>query len=204
MTQGVENRLKSRRRIEPPIALAVPSSGPMFISPRAFWRLCAANRDMRLERTAQEALIVMWPTGSESGRLNMNLSVQIGVWVKQDGSGVAFDSSAGFTLPNGAVRAPDVSWSFKPRWAALTRKQSQKFAPICPDFVAQLTSSSDFRADVHVKMKEYTEQGVRLGWLIDPVAVEVEIYRSGRLVELLKRPKTLSGEDVLPSFTLDL
>lgn len=204
MTQGTEKRLKSGRRLKPPLTLAVPSSVRLFISPRGFWRLCAANRDMRLERTAQGALIVMAPAGSESSRINADLTSQIVVWAKKDGTGVAFDSSAGFTLPNGAVRAPDVSWITRPRWSKLTRRQSQKFAPICPDFVAELTSPSDKRAVVQEKMREYLDQGVRLGWLIDPEAVEVEIYRPGRPVELLKRPAALSGEDVLPGFTLDL
>jgi Uma2 family endonuclease len=205
MSQRVGDRPRSRRRrLEKPIGLDVPPGVRLRVSSAGFWRLCAANRDLRLERTAQGVLIVMSPAGSQSGASNAELSGQLFVWAKADGTGLSFDSSTGFTLPNGAVRAPDASWIRRSRWEALAPEQMRKFAPICPDFVAELMSPSDDRPDVQAKMREYIEQGVRLGWLIDPEAGEVEIYRPSRPVETLDRPQTLSGEGVLPGFVLDL
>lgn len=169
-----------------------------------FAQLCRANPDLRLERTARGELIFMPPAGTESGGRNLELSIQLGLWAKQTGLGRAFDSSAGFTLPNGAVRAPDASWVAQARWDALTLAQRQGFAPLCPDFVAELRSPTDPRKEVRAKLREYLAQGARLGWLIDPVRREVEIHRPGQPVETLKDPQTLSGEAVLPGFTLHL
>jgi Uma2 family endonuclease len=176
------------------------------VSPEAFWRICGDNPDLRLERTARGRLIVMAPAGSDTGHRNFRLSLQLGIWAEADGSGLGFDSSAGFTLPNGAVRSPDTSWILRERWKALSPEQTRRFAPICPDFVVELTSPSDEgrRPRVREKMREYIEQGARLGWLIDRDAREVEIYRPGREAETLAWPASLSGEDVLPGFVLDL
>jgi Uma2 family endonuclease len=125
-------------------------------------------------------------------------------WVKQTGLGQAFDSSTGFTLPNTAIRSPDASWLAQDRWDALTSEEKQRFAPLCPDFVAELRSPTDPLKEVRAKLREYMAQGARLGWLIDPKRREVEIYRPSQPVETLKDPRTLSGEGVLPGFTLDL
>lgn len=182
-----------------------PSSG-LRVSDKVFWWLCGANPDLRLERTARGELIVMPPAGGETGSRNAKLTHRLGAWAEVDGTGEYFDSSTGYKLPNGATRSPDASWIVRGRWEALSPKDRRRFAPICPDFVAELTSPSDThrRDDVREKMREYLDQGARLGWLIDPDAVEVEIYRPGRPVETLARPATLSGEDVLPGFVLDL
>lgn len=187
------------------ISLRVPSplSG-LIVSPEAFWDLCVANPALRLTRTARGGLIVMAPAGSDSGSRNFDICGQLWAWNRANRLGRAFDSSAGFTLPNGYVHAPDASWIVQERWDAIPRDQQKKFAPICPDFVAELMSPSDRRSDVVEKLEEFIAQGARLGWLIDPKAVEVEIHRPGRPVEVLKRPATLSGEDVLPGFVLDL
>ncbi len=174
------------------------------ISPRAFWKLCAANPDLRMTRTAEGKLIIMAPAGSDSSYRNAGLSAQLWNWNQATRLGVCFDSSGGFTFPNGLAHAPDASWITQERWNRLTSQQKKKFAPICPDFVAELLSPSDRRVDVRARMREYLDQGVRLGWLIDPDAGEVEIYRPGRPVETLTNPATLSGEDVLPGFVLDL
>lgn len=190
---------------ESKVSLALPPHCPgLWVSPEAFWEICAANPDLRLTRTAEGGLIVMAPAGSESGARNFSLSGQLWTWAHASGLGVGFDSSAGFTLPNGFVHAPDASWIVRDRWETLTAEQKRKFAPICPDFVAELMSPSDDRPDVRDKLREYIAQGARLGWLIDPDAGEVEIHRPGRPVEVLNRPATLSGEDVLPGFVLDL
>lgn len=146
----------------------------------------------------------MAPAGSGTGMRNAYLTGRLVRWAETDGTGLPFDSSAGFTLPNTAVCAPDVSWIIRERWNSLTPEQQEKFAPICPDFVVELTSKSDRRSKVRKKLAMYLTQGVRLGWLIDPKSGEVDIFRSGRDMETLKQPTSLSGENVLPGFVLDL
>jgi Uma2 family endonuclease len=173
-------------------------------SPKAFWRLCAANPDLRLERTAKGEVIVMPPAGSESGVRNSGLTARLWNWNDRTKLGVVLDSSGGFTLPNSAVKAADVSWISLERWNSVTAKERKKFAPICPDFVVELTSPSDDLGKTREKMREYLAQGVRLGWLLDPKSGLAEIYRPGQPVESLDRPATLSGEDVLPGFVLEL
>jgi Uma2 family endonuclease len=206
MTQRLGERPgTSHRRRQATSLLSVPSAVRLRVSPAGFWRLCLANRDLRLERTANGGVIIMSPAGSEIGRRNAILTVRLGNWAMADGTGEAFDSSAGFTLPNGAIRSPDASWLTSNRWKSLTTSQREEcFVPLCPDFVAELRSRSDRLPTLRKKMQEYLEQGARLGWLIDPEAGEVEIYRPGRPVEVVRRPETLSGEDVLPMFVLDL
>jgi Uma2 family endonuclease len=205
MSLSVGDKPKSARRRRPkPVALVVPSDVRLHISPEDFWRLCGANPDLRLERTARGRLIVMAPAGSGTGMRNAYLTSRLVRWAEIDGTGVSFDSSAGFTFPSGLACAPDTSWILRERWNALTAEQQEKFAPICPDFVVELTSRSDTRSKVRRKMRDYLSQGVRLGWLLDPRSEEVEIFRPDREVQTLKRPATLSGEDVLPGFVLDL
>ncbi len=204
MSQSVRDRASrgtSRRRRDA-IPLVVPKG--LRVSDRAFWRLCQANRDLRLERNANGELIVMPPAAADSSNRNMSISGQLWHWNQQAGLGVGFDSSAGFTLPNTAIRGPDASWMTKDRWDALPKVERERFAHICPDFVVELRSKSDDMSTLGKKMEEYLAQGVRLGWLIDPRSGTVEIYRPGRPVEKLDKPATLSGEDVLPGFVLDL
>lgn len=146
----------------------------------------------------------MSPAGSDSSGRNAKLVIRLGIWNETAGLGEVFESSGGFTLPNGAVRAADVAWILRDRWDRVPRDERRRFAPIVPDFVAELRSPSDALADARAKMAEYAAQGVRLGWLIDPMTKMVEIHRPGRDPEILAKPATLSGEDVLPGFTLDL
>jgi Uma2 family endonuclease len=169
-----------------------------------FFELCQKNRDYRFERTASGDLLIMPPTGSDTGRRNIKVSAQLEVWNQKNNLGVAFDSSAGFKLPNGADRSPDASWVKRERWEALTPEQQEKFAPLCPDFVVELRSKSDSLKELQKKMQEYIANGTRLGWLIDRKNQRVEIYRQGQDVEIIQSPNTLSGEDVLPGFVLDL
>ncbi|MBW4497394.1 MAG: Uma2 family endonuclease [Oscillatoria princeps RMCB-10] len=169
-----------------------------------FFQLCQKNRDLIFERTAKGELLIMSPTGGETGNRNFDMAVELGVWNKQTNLGKGFDSSTGFKLPNGADRAPDLAWIPRERWDALTREQRQKFLPLCPDFAVELRSPSESLTDLREKMQEYMDNGTRLGWLIDPQNKRVEIYRAGRDVEILQNPETLSGEDVLPGFVLDL
>jgi Uma2 family endonuclease len=173
------------------------------LTPEQFWALSLTNRDVRLELTAQGKLIVMPPTGWESGRRNSNLNLDLGMWNRKTKLGVVFDSSTGFILPNGAVRSPDAAWVKQDRMDALNPKP-EGFLPLAPDFVIELRSTTDSARDIREKMKEYMDNGVRVGWFLNPQAREVEIYRLGQEVEVLKAPASLSGEDVLPGFVLDL
>ncbi len=169
-----------------------------------FFQLCQNNRDLQFERTASGELLIMPPTGSDTGRRNVKITTQLDIWNSQNNLGEVFDSSSGFKLPNGADRSPDASWVPRERWEALTPEQQEGFAPICPDFVVELRSPSDSLKKIQEKMQEYIENGARLGWLIDRKNKRVEIYRPNRDVEILENPATLSGEDVLPGFVLDL
>lgn len=169
-----------------------------------FFNLCQDNRDLRLEMTAEGELIVMGPTASETGRRNAKLTFRLCQWAEQDGTGVCFDSSAGFTLPNGAKVSPDASWIRKDRYEALTEEEREQFAPICPDFVVELRSKTDPLARLQAKMLEYVENGAQLGWLIDRMARRVYVYRPGQEVETLDAPETVAGDPVLPGFKLQL
>ena len=169
-----------------------------------FYQLCEENPDLKLERSANGELIVMPPTGGETGKRNLTAGAQLWTWNEQTELGEAFDSSTGFTLPNKADRSPDASWVEKSRWSALTPEQREKFIPLCPDFVLELVSPRDSLKKTQEKMQEYLENGCRLGWLINRKKREVEIYRPGQDVEVLQSPLTLSGENVLPGFVLNL
>lgn len=169
-----------------------------------FYQLCETNRELRIERTAKGELIIMPPTGGETGHRNIDLAFQLQAWSRQINLGVAFDSSTGFRLPNGADISPDASWVKRERLATLTPEQKRKFLPLCPDFVVELRSENDSLKKLQAKMEEYQENGAQLGWLIDPKMRQVEIYRPQREIEILQNPETLSGEDVLPGFILDL
>lgn len=186
------------------LALSVPPDVHLRVSDEDFWRLCQENRDLRLERTAEGELIVMPPAAPDGSQRNAGITAQLWIWNRQANLGVAFDSSAGFTLPNSAIRGPDASWMTSERWGQITREERLKFPHVCPDFIAELRSTSESMKDLRDKMREYLAQGARLGWLIDPMGGTVEIYRPGRPVETLEKPATLSGEDVLPGFVLDL
>ena len=169
-----------------------------------FFQLAGLNRELRLELTAEGELIVMPPAGWETGARNAKLTTRLGLWAEQDGTGGAADSSAGYILPNGAKRSPDASWVPRARLAALTAEQRRTFLPLCPDFVVEIRSPTDCLRDVQAKMEEYLANGARLGWLLDPEERRVYVYRPGAPVERLDAPQTLSGDPVLPGFTLDL
>ena len=178
------------------------------ITPEQFEQLAAAEQLARLELTKDGELIVMSPTGGTAGGKNFNLYLDLGNWNRQTKLGKAFDSSTIFALPNGARKSPDVSWVELKKWNRLTQAQQDGFPPIAPDFVIELVSPSDLTnqryEDLQTKMKEYLDNGVKLGWLIEPSAKTVEIYRPNKPVEILNNPQALSGENILPGFVLDL
>ena len=170
----------------------------------AFIAFCAQNSDMRIELTAEGVLEIMPPAFSITGSRNISISSQLHVWSEMDGRGVAFDSSAGFTLPNNAIRSPDASWVLRSRLAALSDEDKNRFIPLCPDFVVELRSTTDRLSVVQAKMAEYIANGARLGWLIDPIARRVYVYRPNAPVEVLDAPDTLSAEPELAGFALNL
>jgi Uma2 family endonuclease len=175
----------------------------IHLSDEQFYRLCQVNRDLRLERTAAGKLIIMPPTGWETGNRNSKLNQRLCNWADQDGRGLVFDSSTGFILPNGATRSPDAAWVKQERLEAL-RPDPNRFLPLCPDFAVELRSASDDLNTVRARMQEYLENGMQLGWLLDPYDQQVEIYRAGQSVEVLNSPTELSGETVLLGFVLQL
>jgi Uma2 family endonuclease len=174
------------------------------LTEEAFYQLCQRNPDLKLERSAQGDLIIMPPTGGESGRRNADITIDLGLWNRQTQQGYTFDSSTCFKLPNGAERSPDAAWISKARWEALSKDDRSKFPPIAPDFVIELRSVTDRLDLLQAKMRDYQDNGVQLGWLINPQDRQVEVYRVGHPVEVLDQPDTVSGEPVLPGFILDL
>lgn len=187
--------------IEPLVLRLGPT---MKMTDEEFLELCGLNEEWRIEMNSNGDLIVMSPTGSKTGERNFLLTAQFGPWVDDDGSGVGFDSSTMFTLPNGARRSPDIAWIRRARWDALSEDDKERCAPVCPDFVIELRSPSDRLKTLQAKMEEYIENGAELAWLIDPFERKVHIYRPDAPVECLLQPQSISGELVLPGFTLML
>lgn len=178
---------------------------PIFqLTDEQFYQLCRANSDVKFERNPEGELIIMPPTGGGTGKRNIEIAADFVIWNRQTRLGVCFDSSTCFRLPKGSDRSPDVSWILQSRWDALTPDEQEKFPPICPDFVLELMSPSDHLKVIQDKMQEYLDNGIRLGWLINRSTQRVEIYRPGQGVEVLQSPTTLSGENVLPGFVLNL
>ena len=170
-----------------------------------FFQFCQMNDTLAFERDAQRNIIVMSPTGSFTGNFNLRIAALLFIWNQSSGLGEVFDSSTGFTLPNGAVRSPDVSWIKEERWESLTQDQKEKFAPICPDFVVEIRSKSDDLGYLQNKMVEYIKNGAQLGWLIDRFEQKVYVYQHDKALEILESLNVnLSGDLTLPGFTLDL
>jgi Uma2 family endonuclease len=169
-----------------------------------FFEFCQLNRELRIELTKEGDLIVMPPTGGKTGRRSVRLTIKLGTWAEKDGTGQSFDSSTGFTLPNGAKRSPDFSWVRNERWDSLTEKEQEQFPPLCPDFVVELRSRTDPLQNLRQKMEEYVANGAQLGWLIDPFERKVYVYRPDAEAEVLEDPETVSGEPLLRGFTLDV
>jgi Uma2 family endonuclease len=185
-------------------AITINLNNVVRLSEDQFYQLCRDNPDIKFERNVNGQLIIMPPTGGETGRYNAKLTTRFVLWNEQTQLGEVFDSSTCFKLPNGANRSPDVSWIEISRWNALSLEQREKFPPIAPDFVLELMSPSDSLSETQAKMQEYMNAGVKLGWLINRKTRRVEIYRQEQPKEVLESPTNLSGEDILIGFTLDL
>ena len=184
--------------------LTLNLSSSLTIDDQQFKIICDNNKNLNFERNQLGELIIISPTGSETGGKNSSILGQLWMWNYQKNLGKTFDSSTGFKLPNGAIRSPDASWIKKEKWENLTHEERRKFAPICPDFVVELLSINDDWDEGKTKMVEYIENGIKLGWLIDPNQNQVAIYRPQTETEILKNPQSLSGEDILVGFILDL
>ena len=169
-----------------------------------FEKICRQNSEMRFEMSKEGEISVMPPVHADTSEKNADIVIQLGSWAKKDKTGKVYESSGGFILPNGAVRSPDASWVSKERIAELTEKERAGFMNLCPDFVIELRSASDSLPKLKAKMLEYIENGAKLGWLIDPNKSKVWVYRQNKTVEILENPKTLSGENILKGFQLDL
>lgn len=174
------------------------------ITQEQFEQLACENRDFCLEKAATGELIIMPPTGGNTGKKNLELEGQLWLWNRQKKLGVVFNSSTAFHLPNGADRSPDAAWIAQARWNSLTAEQQETFPPLCPDFVIELRSRTDSMESLRKKMQEYMDNGLRLGWLIDTKNRKIEVYRINQSLEVLENPTTLSGEDILPEFILNL
>ncbi|MEB3181701.1 MAG: Uma2 family endonuclease [Nostocaceae cyanobacterium] len=184
------------------LPLNIPQN--LKVTEEQFSLLAAANRDVQLELSATGELIIMPPTGGNTGKRNIDIEGQLWFWNRQTKLGVAFNSSTAFRLPNGAERSPDAAWVSQSRWDTLTLEEQETFPPLCPDFAIELRSKSDNMEPLRQKMREYIDNGLRLGWLIDTKNKQVEIYRAHQPIEVLDNPTSLSGEDVLPGFILNL
>ena len=185
-------------------AITINFNNILKLTDEQFYQLCQDNPDIKFERNQWGKLIIMPPTGGETGNRNSEMNAEFVIWNRQTKLGKVFDSSTCFKLPNNAERSPDISWIKLDRWNSLSQEQREKFPPIAPDFVLELMSPSDRLKDTQEKMQEYMAAGVKLGWLFNRKARRVEIYRQGQDVEVIDSPKSLSGEDVLPGFILDL
>jgi len=201
MVASLNNAVKQNSYISPVVLHWPPS---MRVVNDQFFEFCQANKELRIERTAQGDCEIMAPTGGTTGWRNSGLTAQLYNWAEREGSGVVFDSSSGFILPNGAIRSPDVSWVKKSRLATLTPEQKQRFLPLCPDFVIELRSPSDNLIALQDKMQEYIENGASLGWLIDTESRQILVFQPQKKLFSLEKPEVLSANEVLMGFELDM
>jgi Uma2 family endonuclease len=190
------------RTEQPPMVLRMRPA--LEMDDEQLFEFCRINQEWRIERSVGGELEIMPPTGGETSYRNSDLNYQLTGWTLRDSTGVAFESNAGFILPNGAMRSPDASWVPQERLTNLTAEQKQRFLPLCPDFVIELRSPVDTLSTIEAKMREYVDNGTRLGWLIDPEERKVHAYRPNAQVEILDKPDKVSGEPTLPGFVLDL
>lgn len=206
-TREVENAMTSLQvsSTQTPLNVDISSIMPQQVmTTEQFYAFCKANKNLRIERTAKGEVIVMPPAFSDTGNRNFKIAVQLGIWAEKDGTGEGFDSSAGFTLPNGAMRSPDAAWIKLERWNALAAEQKSSFAPICPDFVIELRSASDSLSALQDKMQEYIQNGVQLGLLVDRKQQTVHVYRPDCAPQVIDNPQQVDCSPELPNFRLSM
>lgn len=190
-----------RPRLFPGIAFQMPDGG---MTDEQFFKFCVINPELRVERTFDKYIIIMPPTNSETGSRNAELTVDLGIWNRKYRLGTIFDSSTGFKLPSGSERSPDAAWIRSDRWNALLPEQQKRFAPIAPDFVAEIRSGDQSMQSLKDKMDEYMDCGCQLGWLIDPSGRETWVYAENTEPQAIPFDETLSGGEVMPGFALRL
>ncbi len=188
--------------LQPPLTIQLDPV--VEIDDDQLFEMCGRNRDLRIERTAAGELILMSPAGGKTSNRNAEIVAQLRNWARRDATGHAFDSSAGFTLPNGAMRSPDAAWVEREKLTALTPEQQERLLPVCPSFVIELRSPSDPLASVQTKMEEYLGNGSLLGWLVDPAERRLHVYRPGVDPEVLEDPTSVAGDPEMPGFVLEL
>ncbi|WP_017296010.1 Uma2 family endonuclease [Geminocystis herdmanii] len=186
------------------VYLSTPLELDLKLSDDDFLSLCSKHRDLKFERNINGDLMIMSPMGGLTSKRNADLIYQLNAWNRKYKLGIIFDSSGGFKLPNGSDRSPDASFVMMDKWDNLTNEEKERFLPLCPDFLVELRSPSDNLAKIQEKMREYMDNGAKLGWLIDPNRKIIEIYRPCQAVEILESPLNIKGEEILPNFTLDL
>ncbi|MEY2911414.1 MAG: hypothetical protein RLZZ184_723 [Cyanobacteriota bacterium] len=196
------NHIQKKKLIMDNITLYLPSS--IKITDDQFFEMCHINELIKFERNADASLLLKPLLGGITSNINAGLTGELANWNDDKSQGVVFGSDVGFILQNGAIYSPSAVWIKLELWNNLTDEEQQKFPPLCPDFVIELLSSSDSLKTTQEKMKEYIDNGVRLGILINRKSRQVEIYRPGKEVEVLDSPDTVSGEDVLKGFVLHL
>jgi Uma2 family endonuclease len=178
--------------------------GLNHVTHEQFEELCAEYPELRLELTSSGELIVMPPAGIETSKRNFELIAQFSIWAKKDATGVGFSTDAGYTLPNGAIRAPDASWMRREKYESLSKDDKERFAHVCPDFAVELRSPSDRLPTLINKMEEYIANGASLGWLIDPKKRRVYVFKAGEEMVVLENPIAVSGDPLLPGFELQM
>ena len=183
-----------------PLPLRFRPETPM--SDDELMRFCAANDALRVERDANGEILVMTPAGSRTSRMNSRITRFLDEWAEQDGRGVAFDSNGGFTLPDGSMRAADAAWAERKKWDALSAKDQERFAPLCPDFVIELRSPNDSLPELKAKMEHWIANGARLGWLIDPESKAAYVYRPGEQEDVLVEPSSVQGDGIMAGFEI--
>jgi Uma2 family endonuclease len=167
-----------------------------------FFLLCVRNKELRIERDSHQNIIIMSPTGARTGNYNIKLAQAFENWNEKKNLGISFDSNAGFTLPNNAMRSPDLSWITLEKWNKISNYEQDRFPHICPDFVIEVKSKSDTLKQQKEKMEEWIENGCRLGWLIDPDSRTTFVYKPNMKPSEIPFNEILSGEDVLAGFEL--
>lgn len=199
----VETKTRTKVSVEHPMTLWVPKGSFAVDDDGWLYAFCRANPELRIERTSEGEVEVMMPTGGETSDRNSEINMQLRIWAKQNSTGVTFESNGGFVLPNGAMRTPDASWVSRERLAKLSPEQKRKLLTLCPDFAIELLSPSDSLSKTEAKMREYIENGAKLGWLLDPEERKAHIYRPDGSVEVVENPESLFGDPELPGFVLD-
>lgn len=184
---------------EMPLPLRFRPETPM--SDEELMRFCAANDAVRVERDANGEILAKPLAGCRTSRQNVAITSALGEWSRRDGRGYAF-ANAGFTLPDGSMRGTYTAWIESMRWDSLSKRDKDRFSPICPDFIIELRSQSDSLSELEAKMEQWIANGAKIAWLVDPERQVVAIYCSDDEPEVLHHPTSVQGNGVVAGFEL--